>query len=450
MGQSLKGSMSKYDKGDFEDAAEGFRKILCENPGDIIANMGMGLICANNGILLIPAIKDQYNIFDAFRYIRKSKKAIDKLTETELTEINTTIKTIPNVKEKVTSAYATIEEQLYKQVLLRQNLDSTNLFINEFVDSKYFKHILQIRNNAFFNKVKGSDSVEALNDFILRCPGADSLQAAIMLRNLAAYNKLMGNARSLEDVYDYLNRYPNSQQYYMVIGLRDNLEFEEAKKEGTFSAFNFFFENFPKSSQAPLLRNKYIEMSYNESRKQNTIAGYNDFLNRFPLAKPFAQSARNDRDSLCFHVFSNTIDSLNKFITSFPDSKFTEAAVRLRDQKAFDMAKSENEIVSFEKYIYRYPSAIQVSEALVLRDSLVLDQVRFLSSEKDFNDFLSDYPYLIHLPKTMGILEKVLYLEAKKIDNYEIYQEFLDRCPRSENVAEIEELMKKKGKPVSN
>ena len=448
MGQSIK-PYTKYEKGVYEDAEEGFRKVLNEFPEDIIANLGMGLLCSNNSILALPKIKDKYDFFQAFRYIRKSKKRIDNLTDGELMEMDKMIKTIPDMKEKVYKEYDKIEVKLYNQVISNQNLDSADIFINEFPDSKYFKQVLQIRNNLFFKQVKATDDIKTLNDFIERCPDADSLPAAIRLRNLAAYNALVNNKRSPEAVYDYLNRYPNSKQYQLVIDLRDKFESEKAIRESTFDAYSYFMENFPKALQASILKDKYIQLSYFNARKKNTLESYTEFLDKFPLAKPYATAARINRDSLCFSKFSISIDSLNKFITYFPASKFLESAIRLRNEKAFENAKKENEITSFEQFIYRYPAALQINEALAIRDSIVLEQLKFLSSEKDFSDFLSNYPYLINQPKTQEVLEEVLYKEAKKLDDYDYYLQFLDRCPRSTHIKEIQDLLKSKEKPVA-
>ena len=449
LGQSVKGPFSKYEKGDYESAEEGFRNVLCDYPDDVFANLGMGLLCSNNSILLIPTLKDKYDLLQAFRHIRKSKKGVDRKTDAELVEMNKTIKTIPDVKDKVYKEFDKIEVKLHDQIMSRMNLDSANVFVNEFPYSKYYTQVLQVRNNLYFNKVKGTEDVKALNDFIERCPGADSIPAAIYLRNLAAYNALMNETRSLDAVYDYLNRYPNSKQYPLVIGLRDNLEYEEAQKAGTYDAYFFFFENFPKASQAPLLRNKYIELSYQEARRQNTIASYTEFLDRFPLAKSYAQSARNDRDSLCFQLFSGTVDSLNKFITFFPFSQFYDVAIRLRDKKAFEKAKQDNETKSWEQFIYNYPAAQEINLALAARDSIVLEYIRYMFTEKAFSDFLADYPYLINQPKTREYLEAVLYQEAKKLDEYDFYQQFLDRCPTSKHIKEIEDLKNKKEKSAA-
>jgi hypothetical protein len=450
MGQSVK-PYYKYEKGDYEDAEEGFRKVLNEFPEDVIANMGLGLLCSNNSILTFPTLKEKYDLFQAFRYIRKSKKGIDKLTDGELMVMDKMVKTIPDMKDKVYKEYDKIEFKLYNHVMSQKNRDSADIFINEFPDSKYFKQVLQIRNNSFFDQVKNTNDVKALNDFIERCPDADSIPTAIRLRNLAAYNAMLINlsnkTRSLEAVYDYLNRYPNSKQYQLVIDLRDKLESENAKQEGTFDAYSYFMEKFPKALQASVLKDKYIELSYYNARKKNTLVSYTEFLDRFPLAKPYSTAVRTNRDSLCFSIFSISVDSLNKFITYFPASKFLESAIRLRNEKAFENSKKENEITAFEQFIYRYPAAIQINEALAIRDSIVLDQVKFLSSEKDFNDFLSHYPYLINRPKTQEILEDVLYKEAKKLDDYEYYFEFINRCPRSKYNKEIQDLLKSKEKP---
>ncbi len=443
--QSSKSAFSKYEKEKYEDAEEGFRKVINEESADIMANLGMALLCSNNSILMIPTIKDKYDFFQAFRHIRKSKKGIDKALDGEIMELDQMVKSIPDVKDRVNKTYEKIEEKLYAQVIARKNLDSVEIYINEFPDSKYFKNVLQVRYNVFFEQVKKAGDVKSLNGFIERCPDADSLEAAIHLRDLAAFDTLMASKqRSLASVYNYLNRYPLSKKYNIVIGLRDNLESEKAQKEGTYESYSHFLENFPRSTKAQALREKYIELSYYEALKQNTIGSYNEFLDRFPLAKNFAKQVRSSRDSLYFEKYSSSADSLNLYITYFPASRFFKAAISLRDEKAFENAKQENQVAAYEHFIYRYPAALEVNEAMAFRDSLVLEQVRYLSSELEFSKLLSKYPYLINQPRTMAMLEDVLYREAKRLDDKEFYLDFLDRCPSSPHFKEIQDLLNAK------
>jgi hypothetical protein len=444
-GQSSKSAYSKYEKEKYEDAEEGFRKILNEYPADIMANFGMAQLCSNNSILLIPTIKDRYDFFQAFRYIRKSKKGIDKALDGEIMELNQMIKSIPDVKDKINKTYGIIEEKLYTQVMTRKNLDSVEIFINEFPDSKYYKNVLQIRYNVYFEQVKKAGDVKSFNNFIERCPDADSLEAAIHLRDLAAFDTLMANKqRSLASVYNYLNRYPLSKKYNIVIGLRDNLESEKAQKEGTFEAYSHFLENFPKSTKAQALKEKYIELSYNDVIKQNNLESFNEFLDRFPLAKNYSKQIRSYRDSIYFLNYSGSVDSLNLYITCFPASRFFKAAISARDMKAFEQAKQENQIASYEHFIYRYPAALEINEAMAFRDSLVLEQVKYLNSEMEFSKLLSDYPYLINQPRTRAMLDEVLYREAKSLDDKEFLQDFLDRCPNSPHIKEIQDLLNAK------
>jgi hypothetical protein len=124
-------------------------------------------------------------------------------------------------------------------------------------------------------------------------------------------------------------------------------------------------------------------------------------------------------------------------------------AIRLRDKKAFEKAKQDNETKSWEQFIYNYPAAQEINLALAARDSIVLEYIRYMFTEKAFSDFLADYPYLINQPKTREYLEAVLYQEAKKLDEYDFYQQFLDRCPTSKHIKEIEDLKNKKEKSAA-
>ncbi|MDD4554062.1 MAG: hypothetical protein PHP04_07675 [Bacteroidales bacterium] len=449
-GQSVKGPYNKYEKGDYIDAEEGFRKVLLEYPKDVIANLGLGMIYANNSIQLIPSMIDKYDIFQAFRHIRQSKKQLTILRGGEIDQLNKLIKSLPDVEIKVNQEYNRIEDKVFNSLMKSRNLDSAIIFINEFPDSRYFKQVLQVRDNMYFNKVKGTSDVNLLNDFIERCPFADSIKKAIDLRNLAAYYALTGTSRNLVAVYDYLDRYPNSRQYAMVIQIRDSLESEKAIKENTVESYAFFFRSFPNAIQTRKMMDRFIELSFHRARKENTLTGYNEFLDLFPLSKHYAQSIRYNRDSLMFSLHSGTVDSLNKYITNFPSSRYFNQAVKLRNKIAFENALKDYDISALEQFIYRYPASDELQMACSMRDSLVLVQVQFLSSEKDFSELLVDYPYLINQPRTMAVLEEVLYKEAKKMDLQEYYQEFLERCPRSKHTLEIQAIIDKKNKEATD
>ncbi|NMB71270.1 MAG: hypothetical protein GYA22_03880 [Bacteroidales bacterium] len=176
-------------------------------------------------------------------------------------------------------------------------------------------------------------------------------------------------------------------------------------------------------------------------REEKDLDMVNEFIARFPDSK-FYENVVHIRNYLEFGkaIQENTIESYNRFITKLPDAAQIPEAVELRNKLAFDLARKVNTIQAYNDFIKNYPDAVQVIEATHLRDELAFEEAKKQNTIEAFESFINQYPHSLQVTAATRLYQHLIFEKAKKINTFEAYTEFIKKFPEGEQFIDVYNL----------
>jgi hypothetical protein len=140
----------------------------------------------------------------------------------------------------------------------------------------------------------------------------------------------------------------------------DSAAFEQAKREGTESAYMFFLNQYPKALQTQSAIELRDEAAFVTALKQNTHLSFKNFLNKYPDSHR-AKEAQQRFEKLLFEyeTRSKTLDAYQQFVNQYPTSPFAETAI----QFIYDVTTLDGKEESFESFTTQYPKSKKYKEA---------------------------------------------------------------------------------------
>lgn len=200
----------------------------------------------------------------------------------------------------------------------------------------------------------------------------------------------------------------------------------------------------------PRKRNKTIRFNYDTEekliedklikyvREENNVDIAEHFLAVYPNSK-YYENVVHIRNHIKFRTAekANTSDAYNDFIKKYPDAAQIPKAINACYALAFDMAKKENSIASYTKFITDYPKADQYYEALRNRDQLAFNDAKKKNTIESIEGFIDTYPKALQIMNARNILRKLLYDKAKEVNTLEAYNDFIARYPDGEYFVDI-------------
>lgn len=212
---------------------------------------------------------------------------------------------------------------------------------------------------------------------------------------------------------------------------------------------NDFFKQFfttrdPVRRSKPLLYNFDFEEKAIEDRlikfvrEENNIDVAEHFLNVYPNSR-YYENVMHIRNHIKFRLTekANTIEAYNEFIGKYPDAAQIPKATRERNILAFDVAVKENTIASYTKFVKEYPDADQYYEALKNRDQLSFEDAKMKNTIEAMENFIKTCPKALQIMNARNILRKLLYEKAKLVNTLEAYNDFISKYPDGEYFVDI-------------
>ncbi|MCF8296352.1 MAG: hypothetical protein K9J13_02305 [Saprospiraceae bacterium] len=320
-GQNYKKAFKNLDKGDFENAKVIFDDIIRDNDNSVVGNYGLSLVYSNT----------EYrgnDYFKSYKHLINAKKYFAKLTSEQKNEISDYV-----TASLIQKQNEIVDENLFQFVKTKNSLSLINEFLKDCKDSKYYKTVIDIRNDIEFQHAKEYNSISVYENFI--------------------------------------SKYPNSKEAPLAKALIIEMVFANVKAKNTISDYENFIKEYPQSDEAKTAKELLIKMNYEFAIKMNSIDTYNNFINKYPDAPQLAEIIKlRNQKAYDNAVIANSIDGYTQFIKLYPESNKIPKVILIRDSLAFQLAKTTNTYESYNAFLEAYPSAKQKNDAKKLQKLL--------------------------------------------------------------------------------
>jgi thioredoxin-like negative regulator of GroEL len=173
-------------------------------------------------------------------------------------------------------------------------------------------------------------------------------------------------------------------------------------------------------------------------REENKLEVAEHFIAVYPNSK-FYENVVHIRNHLEYRKAekANTLEAYTTFLNKYPDAAQKEEAHKALNELAFQQAKKTNTVEAFDDFIKKFPEAYHYYDAIKLRDQLAFDLTKKQNTIEAFDKFLAKYPNSLHVPAAKLIQRKLLFDKAKQVNTLEAYNDFILRYPEGEFFVDI-------------
>ncbi len=138
----------------------------------------------------------------------------------------------------------------------------------------------------------------------------------------------------------------------------------------------------------------------------------------------------------------NKLEYANKFLKEFPDSKYHNNVVHIRNYIEFRTAENSNTVQAFNKFLQKYPNAAQVTIAKEKRNAIAYNNALTKNSLSALKAFVTEYPNAIQVEEAKKLMGVFAFNEAAKTRNLEMIEQFMREYPNSTKMPEAKLLQK--------
>lgn len=173
-------------------------------------------------------------------------------------------------------------------------------------------------------------------------------------------------------------------------------------------------------------------------REENKLEVAEHFIAVYPNSK-FYENVVHIRNHLEFRKAekANTLEAYTSFLSKYPDAAQKDEAHKALNELAFQQAKKTNTVEAFNEFIKKFPEAYHYYDAIKLRDQLAFDLTKKQNTIEAFDNFLVRYPNSLHVPAAKVIQRKLLFEKAKQVNTLDAYNDFILRYPEGEFFVDI-------------
>ncbi len=173
-------------------------------------------------------------------------------------------------------------------------------------------------------------------------------------------------------------------------------------------------------------------------REENNLAIAYAVIRNFPDFK-YYENVVHIKNQLEFRKYEkqNTLEGYEYFIEHFPDAAQIKKALKYRDELAFKEVQQKNTIDAYNAYMKQYPGALDFQAALKARNSLAFKNAKKANTMEAFAGFIDKYPDALEVADAKVMQQKLLYEYAKRIQSLEAYDNFIRNYPAGEQYIDI-------------
>ena len=188
----------------------------------------------------------------------------------------------------------------------------------------------------------------------------------------------------------------------------------------------------------PEVFNKYIDTvcryALRDASVANTFEAYQNYLFFYRKApEDYKTEARMYRDIEAYKlaIKSDTEESYDSFIRTYPEAQQIPDATMRRDTKAMEKAKAGNTVASFEEFLKKYPNSALAGEAQEQIYVIALADAEKENTSAALKQYMEKYPKSSQYYKAEMMYDEKLYNEETADGNCGSYLRFAKKYPNS-------------------
>lgn len=235
------------------------------------------------------------------------------------------------------------------------------------------------------------------------------------------------------DYFKAWDNYVKAKNHYTKLTEDERIFFKDffakrdPKRRNQTIKYNFDYEE--KAIEDNLI--KYV-------REENNVEVAEHFLAVYPNSK-YYENVVHIRNHIKFRLAekANTLEAYNNFIKQYPEAAQVPKAINARNKLAFEAVKKENTLEAYIRFMKEYPESDQYFEALKMRDQLAFEDAKKKNTIDAIQAFINNYPKALQIMNARTILRKLLYDRARQVNTLEAYNDFITRYPEGDMYVDI-------------
>ena len=194
----------------------------------------------------------------------------------------------------------------------------------------------------------------------------------------------------------------------------------------------------------PIDKNMEIERKLVEEklikfvREENNLQYAERFLKEFPDSK-YYNNVVHIRNYIEFRTAENagTVEAFNYFLSNYPDAAQTKIATEERNALAYKLTQEANTFAAYKNFVDNYPEAVQYEEAKKKLGILAFDEAAQKHTLDAIEQFMEQYPNSPKMPEAKLMKRQLLFEWAKSVNSLEAYNKFVSQYPEGEMFIDI-------------
>ncbi len=206
----------------------------------------------------------------------------------------------------------------------------------------------------------------------------------------------------------------------------------------------YFFKENKRRRNRPLKKNMEWERQIVEDklikfvREENKLEYADKFLTKFPDSK-YTKNVEHIRTYIEYRTAENTnsVEGYNAFLKKYPAAAQKNIAILIRNSIAYEKAVAANNLSTLKAFVKNYPEAIEVEEAYKLMSLLAYDEAAKSRNIETLENFMRQYPNSTKMPKAKLLIKELMFEWAKSINTIEAYNKFVALYPEGKHYIDI-------------
>lgn len=173
-------------------------------------------------------------------------------------------------------------------------------------------------------------------------------------------------------------------------------------------------------------------------REENNLNYANQFITEFPNSK-YYENVIHIRNYIEFRKAEDagTVEDMNRFVEKYPDAAQVTTAKEIRNRLAYKQALDKNSLSALKDFVATYTGAPQVEEAKKVMGVLAFEEAAKSGAIEILEHYMAEYPNSSKMPDAKMLKRQWVFEWAKKVNSIDAYNQFVAMYPEGEMYVDI-------------